>query len=547
MPPRVHRIVRRTRVPSARFERRPRGVFDRICERPEHRWRLFGRRARRRRGRAASRRSFSIARSSASRPRTALPAGLARLRTKWRRACRTCSGVQHPMRPCSRQRDATSFASLTSSTHRRGGCLPASAARDAVGHFYLRLLHLVDAEFPASGSAEHPSFTRRDCGTSDDGNSHVHGRAHARYGGRFQRAPHRAPATFVNGPLADFLRNPGHFRQCFSARGARRDPARRPAHARELSRSGRERRVHRSRAAAATSSQRRSCVCPSRRSRRAPSRCLPPSGVTTREQYQEATGGDASCAGCHGLIQSSGLCLRALRRRRALARDRERPAHRRERRSSKTDAAGPFDGALELAHRLAASEDARRCFVAELVCPCPRPQPDERRRLFARNARSRFLAREPESPRAPRGADAERRVSLPPRGDPVSSPFRLSRRAVLRGAGSVAIALPWLEIMTLDRSSHAGSGAGEALSRRLPAGRHDPRELASDGHRNRFHAEPDPRAARAGEGSHRRARRHRHEERGGRAEPGRAWWHGSPAPRRSRRARATRRVRRSIR
>jgi len=29
----------------------------------------------------------------------------------------------------------------------------------------------------------------------------------------------------------------------------------------------------------------------------------------------------------------------------------------------------------------------------------------------------------------------------------MSTRFRLSRRALLRGAGSVAIALPWLEIM----------------------------------------------------------------------------------------------------
>jgi len=39
----------------------------------------------------------------------------------------------------------------------------------------------------------------------------------------------------------------------------------------------------------------------------------------------------------------------------------------------------------------------------------------------------------------------------------VSSSFRLNRRAVLRGAGSVAIALPWLEIMTPDRSSQAAA------------------------------------------------------------------------------------------
>src|SRR6266545_2715734 len=37
------------------------------------------------------------------------------------------------------------------------------------------------------------------------------------------------------------------------------------------------------------------------------------------------------------------------------------------------------------------------------------------------------------------------------------SKFRLDRRAVLRGAGSVAIALPWLEIMGTERGAHAAA------------------------------------------------------------------------------------------
>ncbi len=41
--------------------------------------------------------------------------------------------------------------------------------------------------------------------------------------------------------------------------------------------------------------------------------------------------------------------------------------------------------------------------------------------------------------------------------------FRLSRRAVLRGAGSVAIALPWLEIMRPERAAHAASGPARRL------------------------------------------------------------------------------------
>jgi len=40
--------------------------------------------------------------------------------------------------------------------------------------------------------------------------------------------------------------------------------------------------------------------------------------------------------------------------------------------------------------------------------------------------------------------------------------FRLSRRTVLRGAGSIAIALPWLELMREERPAHA---AGENARR----------------------------------------------------------------------------------
>jgi len=39
--------------------------------------------------------------------------------------------------------------------------------------------------------------------------------------------------------------------------------------------------------------------------------------------------------------------------------------------------------------------------------------------------------------------------------------FRLSRRALLRGAGGIAIALPWLEIMRQERSAHAASAAAK--------------------------------------------------------------------------------------
>src|SRR5262249_13703862 len=48
--------------------------------------------------------------------------------------------------------------------------------------------------------------------------------------------------------------------------------------------------------------------------------------------------------------------------------------------------------------------------------------------------------------------------------------FRLSRRAVLRGAGTVAIALPWLEIMTPEPARAAGAAARRFVSVFTPGG-----------------------------------------------------------------------------
>src|SRR5688572_14815159 len=47
------------------------------------------------------------------------------------------------------------------------------------------------------------------------------------------------------------------------------------------------------------------------------------------------------------------------------------------------------------------------------------------------------------------------------------SQFRLSRRAVLKGAGSIAIALPWLEIMEPARARAQGTSASTPASRFL--------------------------------------------------------------------------------
>jgi hypothetical protein len=50
-------------------------------------------------------------------------------------------------------------------------------------------------------------------------------------------------------------------------------------------------------------------------------------------------------------------------------------------------------------------------------------------------------------------------------------PFRLNRRTVLRGAGSVAIALPWLEAMSpIEESRAAGPVAKKFVAVYTPGG-----------------------------------------------------------------------------
>ena len=49
-------------------------------------------------------------------------------------------------------------------------------------------------------------------------------------------------------------------------------------------------------------------------------------------------------------------------------------------------------------------------------------------------------------------------------------PFRLNRRTVLRGAGTVAIALPWLEIMRAEPARAAAGAAKRLITVYTPGG-----------------------------------------------------------------------------
>jgi hypothetical protein len=86
--------------------------------------------------------------------------------------------------------------------------------------------------------------------------------------------------------------------------------------------------------------------------------------LTTRERYQQATG-SAACAACHVHIDPVGF---AFEHYDAVGRWRDsengRPVDARGE-IVQTDARGSFDGAVELAQRLAASQDARACYVGK--------------------------------------------------------------------------------------------------------------------------------------------------------------------------------------
>ena len=92
--------------------------------------------------------------------------------------------------------------------------------------------------------------------------------------------------------------------------------------------------------------------------------------------------------------------------------------------------------------------------------------------------------------------------------------FKLNRRTVIKGAGTIAIALPWLEVMGHGRRARAQTApcAAEAVRDRVSAGRRrsqrrQRRQVHADRQRDLVHAVADPRAAAAdAESAHRRRR-----------------------------------------
>ena len=83
-------------------------------------------------------------------------------------------------------------------------------------------------------------------------------------------------------------------------------------------------------------------------------------GARTVHQHRA----NAVCASCHSSLDPLGLAVRALRRRRAVARQRSRHGVDATC-SGEHDGRDPFDGVPEMARLLADMPDARACYVAE--------------------------------------------------------------------------------------------------------------------------------------------------------------------------------------
>jgi hypothetical protein len=234
-------------------------------------------------------------------------------------------------------------------------------AFQAVGYFYTRLLQLDGATFPAAGLPEFPTFTPEVA-------AHLVGETESFVAdvtlvsdGDF-RALLTAPYTFVNEPLAALYGIPGVSGNEF--RRVAVEPSRRGGlltHASFLAATAlgpftnpSERGLRIAEAFLCLEIPREPAGA------RIPEPLLP--NTTTRQRYARHTA-DAACAACHALFDPLGFAFEHYDAA-GLYRETENGVQVDATGSLvRTDAAGAFDGALELADRLAGSEDARRCFV----------------------------------------------------------------------------------------------------------------------------------------------------------------------------------------
>ncbi|MEO8180293.1 MAG: DUF1592 domain-containing protein [Deltaproteobacteria bacterium] len=234
-------------------------------------------------------------------------------------------------------------------------------ARAAVGNFYLRLLGLVDPAFPAAGGAEHPSFTPEIAALLTTETEAFTADLTLGGDGDF-RALLTAPYTFVNGPLADFYGISGISGSEFQR--AEVDGSQRGGlltQASFLARSTLGPSTNPSRRGHAIATAFLCLGLPSEHD--VGDVPTPPApGLTTRQRF-EAHSTTPQCAGCHVVFDPIGFAFEHFDTA-GLWRDTENGlAIDTSGEIIDTDAAGPFDGALELSQRIAESDDARRCFV----------------------------------------------------------------------------------------------------------------------------------------------------------------------------------------
>jgi len=234
-------------------------------------------------------------------------------------------------------------------------------ARAAVGNFYLRLLGWVERAAPAAGGPEHPSLTPEIAALLTTETEAFTADLTLGGDGDF-RALLTAPHTFVNGALAELYGISGISGSEFQRA--------------ELDGSGRGGLL--TQASFLAQDALGPATNPSRRGHAIATAflCLDlpfephPGGVltppvpdlSTRQRF-EAHSATPECAGCHVVFDPIGFAFEHFDTA-GLWRDTENGlAIDTSGAIIETDAAGPFDGALELSQRIAESDDARRCFV----------------------------------------------------------------------------------------------------------------------------------------------------------------------------------------
>ena len=235
-------------------------------------------------------------------------------------------------------------------------------AADAIGHFYLRLLRVLDADFPAVLDPAFPSFTPEIAGLMLEETKAFTAELTLSGDGDFESL-WSAPYTFVNGPLAAYYGVDGISDSVFQR--VELDPSRRAGLLTQGSFLG--------------TTARGPFTDPSRRGAliltsllctsipfEPPGTGLPPEplppNTTTRDRLQQQVA-DVVCTACHAHIDPIGFALEHFDAA-GLWRDVENGvAIDASGEISTTDAMGSFEGARELSLALASSQDARRCFI----------------------------------------------------------------------------------------------------------------------------------------------------------------------------------------